>query len=101
MRGLAVGRMPQSAAADRWLSTAPGPAESTAAIHLPSRVRTVCPTAYTPSIGRSWPGNPRVWRSDRYDSASRASPMIVAVVVAPATKPKHGPKSRVDGKPGM
>ena len=33
--------------------------------------------------------------------ALSASPMIAAVVVAPATKPKNGPKSRVDGKPGM
>ena len=52
------------------------------------------------AIGRSWRGNLRGWRSVRYESA-RALPMIAAVVVAPATKPKNGPKSRVDGKPGM
>ena len=35
------------------------------------------------------------------DYRSSAAPMISAVVVAPATKPKNGPKSRVEGKPGM
>ena len=40
--------MPQSAAADRWLSTAPGPAARTAASQLPYRVSRRCPTAYTP-----------------------------------------------------
>jgi hypothetical protein len=34
-------------------------------------------------------------------AALSALPMMSAVVVAPATKPKNGPKSRVDGKPGM
>ena len=40
-------RMPQSAAADRWLSAAPGPAARTAASQL-RRVSRRCPTAYTP-----------------------------------------------------
>ena len=40
-----VARIPQSAAAERWLSTAPGPQNSTAAIHRASRESTRCPTA--------------------------------------------------------
>ena len=36
----AESRMPQSAAAERWLKAAPEPEESTAAIHLPLSERT-------------------------------------------------------------
>ncbi len=38
-------QMPQSAVADRWLSTAPSPDANTAAIHLPRIVIAMCPTA--------------------------------------------------------
>jgi hypothetical protein len=41
----AVGRMPHSAAAVLWLSAAPGPTASTAAIQRPSRVTVRWPTA--------------------------------------------------------
>ena len=40
-----VGRISHSAAADAWLSAAPGPAASTAAMRRPSTVSTRCPTA--------------------------------------------------------
>jgi hypothetical protein len=43
-----LSQMPHSAAADRWLSTAPGPAARTAASQWPSRDRTRWPTANTP-----------------------------------------------------
>ncbi len=56
----AVGwRRPQWAAAARWLSTAPGPAASTAAIRTPSGVSSVWPTAYTPRCTMC----KRLWRS--------------------------------------
>lgn len=38
-------RIPQSAAAERWLSTEPGPQARTAASHRPSRGIAKCPTA--------------------------------------------------------
>ena len=41
----ALGRISHSAAADAWLSTAPGPAARTAAMRFPFTVSTGCPTA--------------------------------------------------------
>ena len=45
MRVALVRRISHSAAADAWLSTAPGPAASTAAMRRPLTVSTGCPTA--------------------------------------------------------
>ena len=68
MRVALVGRISHSAAADAWLSTAPGPAASTAAMRRPLTVSTGCPTAYDAAVNAMQPS--ACARAHRLDGAA-------------------------------
>ena len=90
--------MPHRTAALKWLSAAPSPQASTAAMKRPLRVSAVCPTAYTLRCTR-W-NHPfltrpsiRVLAQAERDRAERARPRRAAASQAPRSPDRGGPSS--------